>query len=177
MQNPDRNQSEVSSEDTVPAVTEDGQLAAVTADRDRLAAENADLHDRLLRLRAEFDNARRRFEQQRSDYIQFAGMELVRDLLPVLDDFERALKVETADANYAKGVGLIHQRLNEILKKMGVEPMETEGRRFDPNLHQAVERVPTQTAEDQTIVGEFQKGYLLKGKLLRPAMVRVAVKP
>lgn len=177
MQNPDRNQSEVSSEDTVPAVTEDGQLAAVTADRDRLAAENADLHDRLLRLRAEFDNARRRFEQQRSDYIQFAGMELVRDLLPVLDDFDRALKVETADANYAKGVGLIHQRLNEILKKMGVEPMETEGRRFDPNLHQAVERVPTQTAEDQTIVGEFQKGYLLKGKLLRPAMVRVAVKP
>lgn len=177
MQNPDRNQSEVSSEDTVPAVTEDGQLAAVTADRDRLATENADLHDRLLRLRAEFDNARRRFEQQRSDYIQFAGMELVRDLLPVLDDFERALKVETADANYAKGVGLIHQRLNEILKKMGVEPMETEGRRFDPNLHQAVERVPTQTAEDQTIVGEFQKGYLLKGKLLRPAMVRVAVKP
>ncbi len=177
MQNPDRNQSEVSSEDTVPAVTEDGQLAAVTADRDRLAAENADLHDRLLRLRAEFDNARRRFEQQRSEYIQFAGMELVRDLLPVLDDFERALKVETADANYAKGVALIHQRLNEILKKMGVEPMETEGRRFDPNLHQAVERVPTQTAEDQTIVGEFQKGYLLKGKLLRPAMVRVAVKP
>lgn len=177
MQNPDRNQSEVSSEDTVPAVTEDGQLAAITADRDRLAAENADLHDRLLRLRAEFDNARRRFEQQRSDYIQFAGMELVRDLLPVLDDFDRALKVETADANYAKGVGLIHQRLNEILKKMGVEPMETEGRRFDPNLHQAVERVPTQTAEDQTIVGEFQKGYLLKGKLLRPAMVRVAVKP
>lgn len=176
MQNPDRNQSEVSSEDTVPAVTEDGQLTAVTADRDRLAAENADLHDRLLRLRAEFDNARRRFEQQRSDYIQFAGMELVRDLLPVLDDFDRALKVETTDANYAKGVGLIHQRLNEILKKMGVEPMETQGRRFDPNLHQAVERVPTQTAEDQTIVGEFQKGYLLKGKLLRPAMVRVAVK-
>lgn len=177
MQNPDRNQSEVSSEDTVPAVTEEGQIAAVTADRDRLAAENADLHDRLLRLRAEFDNARRRFEQQRSDYIQFAGMELIRDLLPVLDDFDRALKVETTDANYAKGVGLIHQRLNEILKKMGVEPMETEGRRFDPNLHQAVERVPTQTAEDQTIVGEFQKGYLLKGKLLRPAMVRVAVKP
>ena len=104
-------------------------------------------------------------------------MELLRDLLPVLDDFDRALIVETTDANYAKGVGLIHQRLNEILKKMGVEPMETEGRRFDPNLHQAVERVPTQTAEDQTIVGEFQKGYLLKGKLLRPAMVRVAVKP
>jgi len=177
MQNPDRNQSEVSSEDTVPTVTEEGQLAAVAADRDRLAVENADLHDRLLRLRAEFDNARRRFEQQRSDYIQFAGMELVRDVLPVLDDFDRALKVETADSNYAKGVGLIYQRLNEILKKMGVEPMETEGRRFDPNLHQAVERVPTESAEDQTIVGEFQKGYLFKGKLLRPAMVRVAVKP
>jgi molecular chaperone GrpE len=174
MQNPDQRNSEVS-EDSVP-VTEEGRLAAVT-ERDRLAAENADLHDRLLRLRAEFDNARRRFEQQRSDYIQFAGMELVRDILPVLDDFDRALQVETADANYAKGVGLIHQRLSEILTKMGVEPMETVGKRFDPNLHQAVERVPTQSADDQSIVGEFQKGYLYKGKLLRPAMVRVAVKP
>jgi molecular chaperone GrpE len=74
-------------------------------------------------------------------------------------------------------VKLIHQRLQEILKKMGLEAMETRGQTFDPNRHQAVERVPTESAEDQTILGEFQKGYLFKGKLLRPAMVRVAVKP
>jgi len=161
----------------MPALTVEGQLAAVSADRDRLAAEKADLHDRLLRLHAEFDNARRRFEQQRSEYLQFAAMDLVREILPAVDDFERALQVETTDTNYAKGVRLIYQRLSEILKKMGLEPMETAGRRFDPNLHQAVERVPTESAEDQTILLEFQKGYLFKGKLLRPAMVKVAVRP
>jgi molecular chaperone GrpE len=151
-------------------------LAAVTAERDQLAAEKADLQDRLLRSRAEFDNARRRAERERSDYLQFAAMDLVRDILPIVDDFERALKVETADRNYAKGVELIYQRMSDSLKKLGLEPIETEGRMFDPNLHQAVERVPTEEAEDQTILGEFQRGYNFKGKLLRPAMVRVAVR-
>lgn len=177
IQKPDQNPSEVSSDDSVPSVTLEGQLAAVTAERDQLAAEKADLQDRLLRARAEFDNARRRYERERSDYLQFASMDLVQQLLPILDDFERALKVETADANYAKGVQLIYQRLYDTLTKMGLEPMDTAGRQFDPNLHQAVERVPTTEAKDQAIVGEFQRGYHFKGKLLRPAMVRVAVKP
>jgi molecular chaperone GrpE len=103
-------------------------------------------------------------------------MDLVRDILPILDDFERALKVETADRDYAKGVELIRQRMFDSLKKLGLEPIDTEGRTFDPNVHQAVERVPTEEAEDQTILGEFQRGYNFKGKLLRPAMVRVAVR-
>ena len=149
----------------------------MTAERDRLAAEKAELHDRLLRARAEFDNARRRAERERSDFLQFAAMDLVREILPVLDDFERALKVETADREYAKGVELIYQRLFETLKKLGLEPIETGGKPFDPNLHQAVERVETEEAEDQAILGEFQRGYNFKGKLLRPAMVRVAVRP
>ena len=177
MKNPDPDRSDVSSEDSVPAVTDEGQLAAVTTDRDRLAAENADLQDRFLRFRAEFDNARRRFEQQRSEYVQFAAMDLVKEILPVVDDFDRALQVETVDPKYAQGVKLIHQRLQEILKRMGLEAMDTIGRQFDPNRHQAGDRVPTESAEDQTILGEFQKGYLFKGKMLRPAMVRVAVKP
>jgi molecular chaperone GrpE len=164
-------------EDQTPAETLEGQLAAVTAERDQIAAEKADLHDRLLRARAEFDNARRRTERERSDYLQFAAMDLVKDLLPILDDFERALKVETADSNYAKGVELIYQRLSDTLKKLGLEPLDTEGKQFDPNVHQAVERVPTEEVEDQTVLGEFQRGYNFKGKLLRPAMVRVAVRP
>jgi len=164
-------------EDQLPSETAEGQVAALAAERDQLAAEKADLQDRLLRSRAEFDNARRRFDRERSDYLQFAAMDLVKDVLPVLDDFERALKVETADANYAKGVELIYQRLYETLKKLGLEPIDTTGRQFDPNLHQAVERVPTDEADDQSILGEFQRGYNFKGKLLRPAMVRVAVKP
>ncbi len=152
------------------------RLAAVTAERDQLAAEKADLEDRWRRARAEFENARRRAERERSDYLQFAGMDLVKDILPILDDFERALKVETADGNYAKGVELIYQRMSESLKKLGLEPIETEGRAFDPNLHQAVERVQVDEGEDQAILGEFQRGYNFKGKLLRPAMVRVAVR-
>lgn len=174
---PDSNISDVSSDANLPAETLEGQLAAIAAERDQLAAEKADLADRLLRARAEFDNARRRAERERSEFLQFAAMDLVKEVLPVLDDFERALKVETADRNYAKGVELIYQRLYETLKKLGLEPIEAAGRMFDPNLHQAVERVETDEAEDHTVIGEFQKGYNFKGKLLRPAMVRVAVKP
>ena len=174
---PDSNISDVSSDANLPSETLEGQLAAIVAERDRLAAEKADLADRLLRARAEFDNARRRAERERSEFLQFAAMDLVKDVLPVLDDFERALKVETADRNYAKGVELIYQRLYETLKKLGLEPIEAAGRPFDPNLHQAVERVETDEADDHTVIGEFQRGYNFKGKLLRPAMVRVAVKP
>jgi molecular chaperone GrpE len=165
------------SSEEVPAVTVEGELQAITAERDKLAAEKTDLYDRLLRKQAEFDNFRRRSERDRSDFLQFAGMDLARELLPVLDDFERALKVECSDANYAKGVELIHQRLSDILKKMGVEPMEAAGKQFDPNVHEAVVRVPTDEVEDQTVLEEFQKGYNFKGKLLRPAMVKVAVRP
>jgi len=176
-QNPEPNLPDVSPDVNLPAETAEGQLAAVTAERDQLAAERAELQDRLLRVRAEFDNARRRNERERSEFLQFAAMDLVRELVPVLDDFERALKVETADRDYAKGVELIYQRLSETLKRMGLEPMETQGRPFDPNLHQAVERVQTEDVPDQSILGEFQRGYNFRGKLLRPAMVRVAVKP
>jgi molecular chaperone GrpE len=176
-QNPDPNFPDVSSDEAVPMETLDGQLAAVTAERDRLAAEKADLQDRLLRARAEFDNARRRAERQRSDFLQFASMDMVRDLLPVLDDFERALKVPTVDKEYARGVELIYNRLFENLKKLGLEPIASEGKRFDPNIHEAVQRVETKDAEDQAILCELQRGYNFKGKLLRPAWVKVAVHP
>ena len=168
---PQENPPEVTAEDS--AATPELQWAA---ERDQLVAEKAELQDRLLRGRAEFDNFRKRTERERSDYIQYAAMEMVRELLPILDDFERALKVETTDREYAKGVELIYQRMYDSLKKMGLEPIATEGQQFDPNLHQAIERVPTKDAQDQMVLGEFQRGYNFKGKLLRPAMVRVAVR-
>jgi molecular chaperone GrpE len=173
---PQENNSEVSAEESVAPPSLESQLAAVTADRDQLATEKGELQDRLLRARAEFDNFRKRTDRERSDYIQYAAMEMVKDILPILDDFERALKVETGDRNYAKGVELIYQRTLDTLTKMGLEPIDTQGKQFDPNLHQAVERVPSEDAEDQAILGEFQRGYNFKGKLLRPAMVRVAVR-
>jgi molecular chaperone GrpE len=155
----------------------ESQLAAIATEREQFAAEKAELQERLLRARAEFENARRRWDRDRLDHSQFAAMDMVRDLLPILDDFERALAVNTADRDYAKGVELIYQRMAETLKRLGLEPIETAGKMFDPNLHQAVERVQTEDAEDQAILGEFQRGYNFKGKLLRPAMVRVAVTP
>ena len=155
----------------------DAQIAALMAERDRLAAEKAELQELLKRRQADFENFRKRAERDRSEFLQFAGMEFVREMLPVLDDFERAMKVECTDAGYTKGIRLIYTRLFESLKKMGLEPMDTVGKKFDPNLHQAIERVETDEAEDQTILGEFQKGYNYKSKLLRPAMVKVAVRP
>ncbi len=152
-------------------------MASLTAERDRLSAEKAELHDQVLRRQADFENFRRRMERDRSEFLQFAGMELARELLPVLDDFVRALKVECADQEYARGVELIYNRLYESLKKMGLEPIDTKGQKFDPNLHQAVDRVESDQFEDHQILEEYQKGYNFKGKLLRPSMVRVAVRP
>ena len=164
-------------EETSPDVTPEAQIAALTAERDQLAAEKAELKDRLLRTLADFDNSRRRADRDRSEYVQFAAAEMVRDLLPILDDFRRAVKVETADKEYAKGIELIDQRLFETLKKAGLEPIEAAGKPFDPNLHQAVDRVQSEELPDQTVLEEYQSGYNFKGKLLRPAMVKVAVKP
>ena len=173
--NQEQNSSGV--EESLQVVTPEAQIAALTAERDQTAAENADLRDRLLRTLADFDNFRRRAARDRSEYVQFAAMEMVRDLIPILDDFRRAIKVETADKEYAKGIELIDQRLAETLKKAGLEPIEAAGKPFDPNLHQAVDRVQSEEWPDQTVLEEYQSGYNFKGKLLRPAMVKVAVKP
>jgi molecular chaperone GrpE len=179
-QNVDPKPSAVSPEENQSAETPGAavsEVATVAAERDRLAAEKAELEDRFRRAQAEFENARRRAERDRSEFVQFAAADVVRSLLPTLDDFERALKTETADKEYAKGIELIYSRLVDALKKQGLEPIETAGRKFDPNLHEAVLREQTEEAEDQSILGELQRGYNFKGKLLRPAWVKVAVHP
>ena len=152
-------------------------LEALAAERDQLAAEKSELHDRLLRRTAEFDNFRRRAERERLELLEYAGMDTIRALLPILDDFERALRVAHEADEFAKGVNLIYQRLVEALKKLGVEPIISVGQPFDPNVHHAVEMVQTGEAEDQTVLEEYQPGYNFRGRLLRPAMVKVAVKP
>jgi molecular chaperone GrpE len=157
------------------------QLAAyvteLTAERDQLAREKAELQDRILRLQAEFDNFRKRTEKDRSEFAQYAGMEVVRDILPVLDNFELALKADCAGKDYVKGIEMIYDRLASSLKKLGLEAIDTTGARFDPHLHQAVEKVQTEEGEDHTVISDFQRGYKFKGKLLRPSMVKVAVRP
>jgi molecular chaperone GrpE len=177
----DKGVAETGAVDPAPAAAareaESADLAALTAERDQLAAEKADLFDRLLRRTAEFENFRRRAERERAEIIEFAASEIVRELLPVLDDFERALKVSSAGQEYAKGMALIYQRLLEALKRHGLEPVPSEGQKFDPHLHHAVETAPAEGVEDQTILEEKCPGYNFRGRLLRPAMVKVALKP
>jgi molecular chaperone GrpE len=170
----------VTAENKEPIVEESpdtGAQDALRSERDSLKTERDELKELLLRRQAEFDNFRKRSEREKSEHAQYAGMEIVKELLPVLDDFDRALKIEAGNAEYAKGVAMIYNRIWEILKKQGLEAIETAGKAFDPHLHQAVERVETHDAEDNMVLGEFQRGYFFKGKLLRPAMVRVAVNP
>jgi molecular chaperone GrpE len=146
-----------------------------TAQKEQLKAERDELKDMLLRRQAEFDNFRKRSERERSDFLQYAGMEIVREMLPILDDFERALKNEGSTPEYARGIEMIYKRMSDTLKKLGLEPIDTQDAMFDPNLHQAIERVETDSAPDGRILSEFQRGYHFKGKLLRPSMVKVAV--
>ena len=160
-----------------PRVGEENSLAAVMAARDQLASEKAELQDRYLRSQAEFQNLRKRMERERVELFEYASMEAVRALLPVLDDFERSLLAGSSDAKYEKGVKLIHQRFYETLKKLGLEPIDSMGQPFDPQIHHAVESEETTDQPDHTVIGEFQRGYNFKGRLLRPAMVKVAVQP
>ncbi len=153
------------------------EVASLTAERDQLAKAKSEYQDRALRLQAEFDNFRKRSEKEKSEFAQYAGMELIRELLPVLDNFDLAVKAECASKDYAKGVEMIHQRMADTLKKAGLEPIEATGKPFDPHVHQAVERFTTDEAPEDTILSEFQRGYMFKGKLLRASMVKVAVKP
>jgi molecular chaperone GrpE len=152
-------------------------IASLTAERDQLARERSDLYDRMLRARADFDNFRKRTERERREHSEYAGMEAVRELLPILDDFERALGAPCSDPEYARGMTLIYNRFSEVLKKLGLEPIESTGQQFDPNVHHAVEMAPTADVEDNIVLEEFRKGYNFKGRLLRPAMVKVAVRP
>lgn len=149
--------------------------AAVAAERDQAVQEKAELQDLLQRRQAEFENYRRRAERERIEIAEYAAMETVRPLLGIIDDFERALKVGGGTDEFVKGVELIYTRLLDELKKQGLEAIDTVGQVFDPNLHHAIQRAETADAEEGAILEEYQKGYNFKGRLLRPAMVKVAV--
>jgi molecular chaperone GrpE len=154
--------------------------AAVAADAlptDELQRQRDDYYDRLLRKTAEFDNYRKRTERERQAVTEAAAADLIEDLLPAIDDFERALRPEAgsdAAEAYRRGVELIHARLLEILRKRGVRTIDTAGAMFDPHYHQAVSYEPSADRRDGEIIEEFRRGYMLGDRLLRPSMVKVA---
>ena len=158
-------------------ITEAPDPAELQKELEQLAGEKAELTDRVLRSQAEFQNFKKRVERERGELYEYASMEAVRALLPVLDDFERSLKSESTDKEYVKGMELIYQRFFEGLKKLGLEPIVSEGQAFDPHIHHAVDKVETEEAPADTVLEEFQRGYNFKGRMLRPAMVKVAVEP
>ena len=153
-------------------------VAATEApDPDELQRQRDEYYDLLLRKTAEFDNYRKRIDRERQSVSEAAAADLIGELLPLLDDMERALKAdagaEGADA-YRRGVELIHRRLLDALRKRGVRRVEAEGTKFDPHVHQAVAYEPAEGHEDGDIIEEFRPGYTLGDRLLRPAMVKVA---
>lgn len=140
----------------------------------KLQAELADKDTRYLRLQADFDNFRRRTRQEKEELGVVVTQGILKDMLPLLDNFERALAAESKDAaSLRKGVEMIYTQLAETLKKNGLEYIETKDKKFDPNFHQAIMRVEDPDKEDDTIAAELQKGYMVKGKVIRPSMVQV----
>jgi molecular chaperone GrpE len=141
-----------------------------------LQRERDDYYDRLLRKTAEFDNYRKRVERDRREHADEAIVGLLLELLSVVDDFDRALKVERSEdaAAYRKGIELIHTKLHDMLRKQGVRPIQALGADFDPNLHQAVMHEASPDRREGEVTGELQRGYTIGERLLRPAMVKVA---
>ena len=151
--------------------------------RDALQAKSQEAEEhreRYLRGAAEFDNARKRAAREREDYTRYANESLLRELLPVLDNFSRALQAarsEPGAAAVTAGVELIQRELLRVLEKFGVTPFDSVGQPFDPERHEAIARVPAVGQPEGTVVNETARGYMLNGRVLRPAMVTVATLP
>ncbi|HST19654.1 MAG TPA: nucleotide exchange factor GrpE [Blastocatellia bacterium] len=180
----DENEDEPAEETNAPDEQEDEQqdpLAALQAQIDTMTQERATLYDQLLRRQAEFENYRRRVDREKSETYTRARAEVLLELLPVIDNFERALaSLENSggDAESLRhGVELIHKQFKDALTKFGLEPVESVGQTFDPHVHEAVTIEPTDKHKENTIIEEFQRGYKLGEKLLRPAKVKVASSP
>jgi molecular chaperone GrpE len=142
---------------------------------EELRREKDSLQDRLLRTAAEFDNYRKRVERERRDLADFMKADILTEILPIVDNFERAMQAPSAEGDpLRKGVELIHKQMLDFLRKRGVTPIEALGTDFDPNFHQAVIHESTPFHREGEVIEELQRGYMLGDKLLRPAMVKVA---
>jgi molecular chaperone GrpE len=150
---------------------------SVSVSRDELSGAVGNVQEELQRLQADFVNFRRRVSNIADQAANDRAAEILMLLLPVLDNFDRALAAETCDAAYAEGVSLTYRHLVGVLKSLGLEPLHTVGETFDPHVHEGITRVVTDEAADGTVLQEFRRGYVLKGILLRPAQVSVAASP
>ncbi len=165
---------ELQAEETTVGGAEFGQLQA---ENDELKKERDQLKDRLARLQAEFENARKRAEKEKADFRDFALGSVVEQFLPVLDNFELALKSTGSLDQLRAGVELIVKQMEEVLRGLQVQPVATVGEEFDPRHHEAMGSVEREDLPDQHVAEEIRRGYRLREKLLRPALVRVVSNP
>lgn len=163
----------VSAEKTLPAEA----TGVSQEDYDRAKAERDSLLDRLARLQAEFENARKREARERNEFRDFAVAGAVEQFLPVLDNFQLALKSSGSAEQLRAGVELIVKQMEEALRSLNVQPIEAVGAEFDPRVHEAIEMVEKPDVPDHQVFDEVRRGYRIKERLLRPAMVRVASNP
>jgi molecular chaperone GrpE len=146
----------------------------MSAELEKVRSERDSLLDRLARAQAEFENARRRAAKEQQEHRDFAIADAIKSLLPVIDSFERALQVKSDSNEFRNGVELIYKQLQDALAKLGVRAIPAKGEPFDPHYHEAIEMVETTDTPDHQVIEELQRGYKLKDRLLRPAMVKVA---
>lgn len=161
-------------------LSQEAQGGVSRQEYDRVSKERDALLDRLARLQAEFENARKRNAREQADFRDYATADAVKNFLPVLDNFNLALrsqKSEAADSAMRSGLELIRKQLEDVLTRLGVQPIPAQGQTFDPRVHEAIEMVESSDHGDHEVIEELQPGYKLKDRLLRPAMVRVATNP
>ncbi len=163
--------------DSVADIENEMEAAAQEAVADRPAAAPPvdDFRDRYVRTLADFENFRKRSEREKDDFRRYALVGVIRDLLPVIDNFERGLEHAEEGDEFHKGIALIYKQLFDVLQRHGLKPITESGVRFDPNIHEAVVREEDPSVPSHTVVAVLQKGYFLHDRLLRPAMVKVAV--
>jgi molecular chaperone GrpE len=160
-----------------PSAPAEVEAPASRAELDQLKAERDQLLDRLARLQAEFENARKRAERERAQYREYATGNVVEQFLPVVDNFELALKAKGTAEQLRHGVELIVKQMEEILRQLQVNPIPTVGEAFDPRIHEALGSVEREDLPDQHVAEEVRRGYRLRERLVRPALVRVVHNP
>ena len=163
--------------EAAPSVAAPEEASGLAGELQKLKAERDSLLDRLARTQAEFENARRRAAKEQQDFRDYAAADAIKALLPVIDSFERALQLRSEPADFRNGVELIYKQLQDVLTKLGVRAIPAKGEPFDPRFHEAIEMVETNEAPDHHVLEELQRGYKVKDRLLRPAMVKVAKNP
>lgn len=159
------------------AAPPESEVLTTRAELDRLKAERDQLLDRLARLQAEFENARKRAEREKAEYRDYATGNVVEQFLPVVDNFELALQSNGTAEQLRKGVELIVKQMEEVLRQLQVSPIAAVGEAFDPRMHEALGSVEREDLPDQHVAEEIRRGYKLRERLLRPALVRVAHNP